>query len=118
MKIQCITTPNKDLIVRLFGEMDALGCNKIRDNLEMIATSESKNITLDLSKVEFLDSSGIGVIVFLYKRLKSQKRNLEITGVQGQPQELMKLLRIETAIPVNQAVTNPDSQQTLSQCSA
>ncbi len=100
MDLECMDTPCGDLVVKLCGEMDALGCTKIRTELERITDTENINVSLDLSQVSFLDSSGIGAIVFLYKRLKAQGRTLIIVGVQGQPQELMKLLRIDSAIPV------------------
>ncbi len=101
MNLECINTPDGDLVVKLCGEMDALGCTKIRTELEQITDTKNINVSLDLSQVNFLDSSGIGAIVFLYKRLKAQGRTLIIVGVQGQPQELMKLLRIDRAIPVS-----------------
>jgi anti-anti-sigma factor len=103
MNLECIDTPSGDLIVKLRGEMDALGCTRIRPELEQITHTENINVVLDLSQVSFLDSSGIGAIVFLFKRLKAQDRTLVIVGVQGQPQELMKLLRIDSAIPVSAA---------------
>lgn len=101
MNIQGLTTSNSELIVKLSGEMDALGCSKIRPELEKIAQTEHKQIILDLREVSFLDSSGVGAIVFLYKRLKVNNRKLSISGANGQPEELMKLLRIDSAIPVN-----------------
>ncbi len=111
MNLEYIDTSSGDLIIKLRGEMDALGCTKIRDELEQVTHTESINVLLDLNQVSFLDSSGIGAIVFLYKRLKAQDRTLVIVGVQGQPQELMKLLRINSAIPVSAAPvsTLPDT---------
>ena len=104
VNIEYINTRNDYQIARLSGEMDALGCTKIREELDQILDTElNSNIALDLSQVSFLDSSGIGLIVFLFKRLKSQSRTLQIIGVQGQPQELISMLRIETAIPVSTA---------------
>jgi len=120
MNIECINTPDGDLVVKLCGEMDALGCTKIRPGLEQIAGTEHSNVALDLSQVSFLDSSGIGAIVFLYKRLKAQERTLVIVGVQGQPQELMKLLRIDSAIPVSampiSTLPGTKPQQKFTQC--
>jgi len=116
MNIECIDTPDGDLVVKLCGEMDALGCTKIRPRLEQITGTEHSNVELDLSQVSFLDSSGIGAIVFLYKRLKAQERSLMIVGVQGQPQELMKLLRIDSAIPVSAMPISTKPQQKLTQC--
>ncbi|WP_413701770.1 STAS domain-containing protein [Psychromonas sp. KJ10-10] len=103
MDIKNITDASGDLIVQLSGEMDALGCSQIRKELETLAQQTHSHTLLDINNINFIDSSGIGAIVFLFKRLKEQGRTLEIIGVQGQPQELMKLLRIDSAIPLTHA---------------
>ena len=101
MNLEIINNSNEDLVVKLHGEMDAQGCSDLRPELERIASSETNgNVVLDMGQVSFLDSSGVGVIVFLYKRLKGRNRKLEICEAQGQPQELMELLRIDKVIPV------------------
>lgn len=112
MNLEYTNTTDEDIMVKLQGEMDAQGCTHIRPELEQIADSKtSNNVVLNLGQVSFLDSSGIGVIVFLYKRLKAQGRKLEIVGVQGQPQELMELLRIDKVIPVSmESLTNNSTQ--------
>ena len=100
MNIKYVDIPNGDLLIRLGGEMDAIGCTQARDELEQLGDYSDKHILLDLSRVTFLDSSGVGAIVFLFKRLKEKNGTLEIVGAQGQPQELLHLLRINSAIPV------------------
>jgi anti-anti-sigma factor len=49
------------------GPFDALAAEKLRPEFDRLATSSSGDLTLDLSGVDFIDSSGIGAIVFLYK---------------------------------------------------
>ncbi|MEE8378813.1 MAG: STAS domain-containing protein, partial [Gammaproteobacteria bacterium] len=110
MNIECIDMPGSELTVKLSGEMDAFGCTKIRTELEQLANSKEHNLLLDLSLVTFLDSSGIGLIVFLFKRLKARERSLEMIGVQGQPQELIELLRINSVIPVSLYSESYESQ--------
>lgn len=107
MNIKNINTENGNIILKLSGEMDALGCSEIRPALEEVTNQPHPHTVLDIQKINFIDSSGIGAIVFLFKRLKEQGRSLEIIGVQGQPQELMKLLRIDSAIPITH-FTNTD----------
>lgn len=101
MKIERINSECGDLVIKIHGEFDALGSSKIRPELEKVARqTEPENVFLDLTEVSFLDSSGVGAIVFLYKRLKEHSRKLKITGANGQPRELLELLRIHKAIPV------------------
>lgn len=102
MQQQSTYSSNGDLILSLSGEMDAHGCNQIKPILEeIVATVQTKNVLLDLNDVDFIDSSGIGAIVYLFKRLKAQHQSLVIRGVHGQPKELMELLRIDSAIPIS-----------------
>ena len=101
MKIERIITESEDLIIELHGDFDALGSTEIRSELEKLAHQSSPEyVFLDLQNVSFIDSSGVGAIVFLYKRLKENQRKLRITGAHGQPRELLELLRIHKAIPV------------------
>jgi len=112
MKINQMITDCQDLILELHGEFDALGSAKIRQELEAIALQTKPELVfLDLQNVTFVDSSGVGAIVFLYKRLRENSRKLEITGAHGQPRELLELLRIHKAIPVAMGSDAGDSSK-------
>jgi anti-anti-sigma factor len=88
------------------GPFDALAAEKLRPEFDRLATEGHGDLTLDLTHVDFIDSSGIGAIVFLYKRMVGQKRRLEVTGLEGQPRQLIHFLRIDRTIPVvDRAVT-------------
>lgn len=102
MKLERKSNEKGSLIVDLEGELDAEGSSKIRKALENIALADTADdiVFLDLFKVNFIDSSGIGTIVFLFKQLKENNRQLNIVGVHGQPREILELLRIHKAIPV------------------
>ncbi|RJG42463.1 STAS domain-containing protein [Motilimonas pumila] len=101
MQIEMNDLSTQQLVLNLSGEMDALGCSKIRPRLEKVTDLPHPHIVMDVSQVSFMDSSGIGAIVFLFKRLKQQQRTIEIVGVHGQPKDLMKLLRIDSAIALS-----------------
>ena len=50
------------------GDMDASAMADMKDLFEEIAQSH-EDVRLDMRNVEFIDSSGIGGVVFLFKRL-------------------------------------------------
>lgn len=81
------------------GSLDALAVDILRPRFDDLVQDKS-DVVLNLSQIEFIDSSGIGAIVFLFKRLRALDRNLSLSGVHGQPLELLKHLRIDHAIKV------------------
>jgi len=101
MNIQITQPDTQSIIVKLNGEFDACGCKEVREKLEGVAGDcKDKTLLMDLCEVSFIDSSGIGAIVFLFKRLRAVNGQLEIINVRNQPQELITLLRVHEAIPV------------------
>ncbi len=73
--------------------MDANGCRQAQHHIdEVIHNNHHKEVEINLQHVQFLDSSGIGAIVYLYKRLVERERSMSIENVSGQPLEIMSLL--------------------------
>ncbi len=56
-------------------------------------------IVLDLSQVEFIDSSGLGAIVTAVRML-SRRGDVVITGVQGEVQMMFSLTRMDKVFRV------------------
>ncbi len=84
--------------VKIEGDFDAAIAAEAKSVFTNLSETASKDVLLDLSEVNFIDSSGIGAIVFLYKRLRCNGYELSLAGVKHQPYELLKLLRIDKII--------------------
>lgn len=84
------------------GAFDAAAAAAARPQLDQLVEGNA-DVLVDLSAVEFIDSSGIGAIVFLFKRLTAKGRQLRLSGVHGQPLQLMEFLRIPRVIPFEAA---------------
>jgi anti-sigma B factor antagonist len=56
-------------VVQVVGEIDLVSSAKLRDVLiDVLATNPSTHLIVDLSGVDFIDSTGIGVFVGAHKR--------------------------------------------------
>ncbi len=80
-------------VLKIEGDFDAAAAREIKPRLEQLAAS-GKNVTVDMSAVEFIDSSGVGALVFLHKRLIASGQKVIVTGLNGQPLELLTYLRL------------------------
>ncbi|MFG1427261.1 STAS domain-containing protein [Roseixanthobacter glucoisosaccharinicivorans] len=80
-------------LVQIVEDMDAASMAKLKPVFEELGAA-TDDVTLDLSAVDFIDSSGIGGIVYLYKRLRIAGRTLRLRGASGQPRRLINHLRL------------------------
>lgn len=56
-------------IVHVAGEIDVTSAAVLRDALEALIADGRRRLTLDLTDVTFLDSTGLGIVVGRLKRL-------------------------------------------------
>ncbi len=70
-------------------DLDAEGVRAIRSKVES-AARESGDLVLDLAGVVKLDSSGVGLLVFVQKRKRELGYRFGIRNVTGQPRELLQ----------------------------
>jgi anti-anti-sigma factor len=68
---------------------------ELKTILNELYTKGYKNIDLDLSRVKATNSSGIGKILFFYKKLTEEGGNLRIVGVSSDLKETFQLLRLD-----------------------
>lgn len=78
--------------------IDIATIRRLEPQLRQLSEINTPTLILDMTRVNFIDSSGIGAIVFLYKRLKSRGLKLNLLNVNGQPQTLLQQLKIHKVI--------------------
>ena len=62
-------------------------------------TADGGDVILDLSDVEFLDSSGLGAIVAVYKAL-GEGRRMALAGLQPPVEKVMLLTRMNAVFAI------------------
>lgn len=89
---------NDTVVVKLHGEFDAAASDTVKSDFESLLGNASQCMVLDLSDVNFIDSTGMGLIIYAFKRLQSGGKDFRVSGAKGQPLELFKLLRVDRVI--------------------
>ena len=88
---------NDTYVVTLGGVFDVVVVSESRGEFQNLSILRS-NILIDLGEVYFIDSSGIGELIFLYKRLAAYSRTLALVNVKDQPAEIIKMLNVDQTI--------------------
>lgn len=89
------------LTVRLQGELDHCSAIGIRKDLdELIQDPSVLHLVLDLDGLNFMDSSGIGVILGRYRTLHGRGGTVAVTRMNPQITKIFKLSGMASIIPV------------------
>lgn len=91
----------KTMLVRITGDLDMVAADGFRREVDALMEKNcADNIVLNLEGVEFIDSSGLGVILGRYKKVSLRGGKMAIVGAPAQVKRILELsgiLRIAEA---------------------
>jgi anti-sigma B factor antagonist len=78
-------------VVAVGGEIDVYTAPKLRDKITELVNAGHHTLLIDMEKVEFLDSTGLGVLVGGLKKVRAHDGSMELVCSQDR---LLKIFRI------------------------
>lgn len=89
--------------VSVRGELDLSTAPQLEGPLEQVLESGDGSVLIDLSQCEFIDSTGIALIVRAWQRLDSGEngRALVICSQNDQVRRVLEITGLELSIPVH-----------------
>ena len=89
------------LVVRILGEIDHHSAVEMRTGIdEEIFERRPEKLILDLSGVEFMDSSGLGLILGRYATVQKIKGELVVLNPNDRVMKILKLAGAERIIKI------------------
>lgn len=90
MDIEIKEDDNQVLII-VNGDIEMMTIKTFKQKLFEIGQNVDKNIEIDLSNVDYIDSSGVGVLISLLKLQKKKGKDLNIQKVSPKVLNVLKL---------------------------
>jgi stage II sporulation protein AA (anti-sigma F factor antagonist) len=101
------------LILAVNGDLDLTTAQALTEALDdLLNHFPQKVIVLELSAVDFIDSSGLGVILGRYRRLHQQGRTLELAGVRARLRPVLEIAGISQLISVSYSIEKSSAHHT------
>ncbi|CAH2212445.1 anti-sigma F factor antagonist [Tepidibacter aestuarii] len=92
---------NRNLIVELYGELDHHIASEVREEIDMAIDKNSiKNVIFDLKNMNFMDSSGVGVIIGRYKKLSETGGKVVVLNLNKHVKRIFDLSGIDKIIGI------------------
>ena len=84
----------------LSGELDEHSAKKVRQSLDMLFDRGNfEKVIMDLSELDFMDSTGIGVLLGRYKRLKPRAIPIFITNPSRHAEQIFNISGLFNIMP-------------------
>ncbi len=91
MQLECIVK-DEDLLVTFNGELDHHTAKEVRESIDEVYDSKNvKNIVIDLHDLNFMDSSGIGLLMGRYKLVSQNGGELYLKNVSDRVGKILKM---------------------------
>jgi len=87
-------------VVVVRGEVDIATAPKLREKLVELASQGAKHVVVDLEAVEFLDSTGLGVLIGGMKRLRAMEGDLTLVCTQPRILKVFEITGLNRAFAI------------------
>ena len=93
-------------VVVVGGEIDVYTAPKLREQLIELVSDGSYHIVVDLEKVDFLDSTGLGVLVGGLKRVRNHDGSLQLVCTQEKILKIFRITGLTKVFPIHSSVAD------------
>jgi anti-sigma B factor antagonist len=87
-------------MVQLMGRLDASCASELKDKVLSMIDENKRNILIDLGGVDFIDSSGLGILVTCLRSVTKVGGLLKITSLQENPKNLFQTTRLDRVFEI------------------
>ena len=98
--IKAIQHHNQDVIMQLAGEIDMKCSAKIKDKFKEIFRQKPHSVIVDMTEVNFMDSSGLAVLVGALKQSRINNSEIKLAGLTKDVRGIFEICRLETIFQI------------------
>jgi len=91
-------------VIALYGELDVAASQGLSDELAELIDSGTTDLIIDLTKLAFIDSTGLGVLIGTARRADERGGSLHAVCSQPQPRKLLWMTGVDRRIPLSATV--------------
>jgi anti-sigma B factor antagonist len=94
------TINDRTSVIELRGEVTGFAEDELMAAYNRASDGRSAHIILNFAGLEYMNSSGIGLLVTLLIRAQRQKQRLHAVGLSDHYRQIFELTRLDDAIPI------------------
>lgn len=86
--------------VGINGELDVAEADKVKEYLNALVEEQAVDIKIDFSNLEYIDSTGLGVLIGVLKRLKINEKDIYILNARKNVKKIFSITGLDKIFKV------------------
>jgi anti-sigma B factor antagonist len=95
---------SKSIVLKLNGKLNATAVNALKGKVDSLMEQNKKLLVLDMSQIEFVDSSGLGCLVACFRKASKLGGDIKLAKVQDSVKSLFELTRLHRLFEIHDDV--------------
>ena len=87
-------------IIDVNGEMDLYNSYKLKELVMKMLEKNVQYFVINLEQVDYIDSSGIGALIYICSTMKKQNLKLAIANIHGSVKKVIELTKLTGYFPI------------------
>ena len=93
------------VVARLSGELDISAAERTGRKIEAAVPSSARGLVVDMTALEFMDSSGVSMLFSLARQVGSHRQQLRVVAPPGRPvSRVLQIVEFDRAAPIDHDV--------------
>jgi anti-anti-sigma factor len=89
--MEIVKSGDQNLIIKVSGEINLETHSQIKNKVLDNLTDELKKVFWDLGEVKYIDSSGLGLLIYFDKFLRSSGKSMALKAV---PENILRVIKL------------------------
>jgi len=95
-----IRKSGENYIIDVNGEMDLYNSYKLKELVMKMLEKKVRRFVINLENVDYIDSSGIGALIYICSTIKKLNLKLVITNIHGSVKKVIELTKLMGYFPI------------------
>lgn len=104
MKVSIESREHGIAVLSLIGEMDLYSANQVKEQVMQLREEGVTRLVVDLTELSYVDSSGIGVLLYVYTSSQKRGNTVVFAGAHGSVAKVIELTKLDGFLPLEATV--------------
>lgn len=96
-----VTVMDEEAVISVIGELDFSTARRLREQILELMKSGITSLVIDLSQMDFVDSSGLGVLVAALKRMRDRNGLLTLSSPSANTSKVLQVSGLDRLLLVS-----------------